>query len=221
MDPRSLVKLAYDSIGSDFGKKRTHTWDFVVNWLKSKKNTSDDKLKLLIAGCGNGRHVRLASELGFEVIAVDISDTMVKATKSEEMKNGRDGSNIFVSDICNLNFGNDEFDLIISIAVLHHLPFNLCELALNEFSRILKKNGELLVSCWDPSAPSVKSGIVDNINQDVIWINWTLPDKKTVSRYYHLPELKNRMLIWEKNKNLKILQYKLEDYNQLFYFSKI
>ena len=56
MDPRKVVKLAYDSIGPEFGKKRKNTWDFVVDWLeKLKLKQTDGPLKLLIAGCGNGR----------------------------------------------------------------------------------------------------------------------------------------------------------------------
>ncbi|RAH14883.1 MAG: hypothetical protein CMB56_004260 [Methanobacteriota archaeon] len=221
MDPRISVRTAYDSIGPEFGKKRTIPWDFVVRWLENKIDKSGNKLKLLVAGCGSGRHVRLAHNLGYDVKAVDISEKMVKSTKLEELKQGRDGSNIFQSDICSLNFENEEFDLIISIAVLHHLPFDLCELALNEFSRILKKQGEILVSCWDPSSPSVKNGTNDKKNEHVTWVSWTLPDKEIVSRYYHLPTLIDRKSKWELNKNLKIINYELEKYNQLFYFSKI
>mgnify|MGYP001209923571 CR=1 FL=1 len=220
MDPRQSVKLAYNSIGSDFGTKRTIPWDFVVDWLKDKKLNSQRKLKLLIAGCGNGRHVRLANELNFDVKAVDISNAMVNATIIEEEKLGRDGSNIFISDICNLDFDDEEFDLIISIAVLHHLPFDLCDLALNEFSRVLKKNGEILISCWDRSAPSVKNGTIDDSDEDVIWVNWTLPDKSKISRYYHLPVINKRKLKWSSIKNLQCIYFELLDSNQLFYFSK-
>ena len=99
MDPRNVVKLAYDSIGSEFGKKRTNTWDFVVDWLKGLiLKQPANNLKLLIAGCGNGRHVKLANDLGFDVFAIDISPNMVSATIQSEIENGRDGSNILVSD---------------------------------------------------------------------------------------------------------------------------
>ena len=64
MDPRKSVTRAYNSIGSDFGKKRTNTWDFVIDWLDQLivKNPGK-KLRILIAGCGNGRHVRLAQDM--------------------------------------------------------------------------------------------------------------------------------------------------------------
>ena len=221
MDPRNLVKSAYDSIGSDFGKKRTITWGFVLDWLNEKKSKSNNNLKLLIAGCGNGRHVRLATELGFDVKAIDISEKMVNATKVEEKKYGRTGENIIISDVCDLPFIDEEFDLIICIAVLHHLPFDLCEVALNEFSRVLKNKGELLISCWDRSSPSLTSGNFDQKYDDVMWVNWTLPNDKIISRYYHLPLINDRKLKWDEINKLKCNHFELLNFNQLFYFSKI
>lgn len=222
MDPRESVKLAYDSIGSDFGKKRTDPWDFVIEWMEELKSKKSGKpLRLLVAGCGNGRHVRLANEMGFDVSAVDLSPSMVNATIQSEREAGRTGSKIFISDICDLPFSNNEFDAVISIAVLHHLPFGLSEIAMNEFSRVVDINGEILVSCWDKSAPSVISGNKDDEDPDVVWVSWTLPDKSTVLRYYHLPLIKDRMEHWGAIKNLICNHFELNNNNQLFYFSKI
>jgi len=221
MDPRKSVKLAYDSIGSDFGKKRTKTWDFVVDWLtKLQLKQSAGSLKILIAGCGNGRHVRLANEMGFDVSAVDISLSMVNATIKSETEMGRSGSNIIVSDICDLPFPHNEFDAIMSIAVLHHLPFDLCETAINEFARVLVNDGEILISCWDPSASSVIKGEIDKENEDVVWVSWTLPDSSSVLRYYHVPLIENRMEHWRKINGLMCRHFELKNHNQLFYFSK-
>ena len=222
MDPRKVVKLAYDSIGSEFGKKRKNTWEFVVDWLeKLQLKQTDRPLKLLIAGCGNGRHVKLANDMGFEVFAVDISPNMISATIQSEIENGRDGSNISVSDICDLPFSDHEFDAIMSIAVLHHLPFDLCETAFCEFSRVSSTSGDILISCWDPSAPSVVKGKRDAEQKDVVWVSWTLPDSSIVSRYYHVPEIEVRMKHWEEIKGLKCDHFELRNFNQLFYFSKL
>ena len=221
MDPRKSVKFAYDSIGSDFGKKRTNTWDFVVDWLKGFDcKNSEEPFKLLIAGCGNGRHVRLATDLGFEVSAIDLSVSMVTATIEAEKELGRSGENIFVSDVCDLQFLDNEFDAIMSIAVLHHLPFELNKIALNEFSRVVKKDGKILISCWDPSAPSVINGDLDEENKDVVWVSWTLPDSSKISRYYHLPLISTRFEIWKDIDELKCTDFELKNYNQLFYFTK-
>ena len=63
--------------------------------------------------------------MGFDVSAIDISSSMVNATVKAEIDVGRTGKNIFVSDVCDLHFFDETFDAIISIAVLHHLPFEL------------------------------------------------------------------------------------------------
>jgi len=222
MDPRKSVTHAYNSIGSDFGKKRTNTWDFVIDWLDQLivKNPGK-KLRILIAGCGNGRHVRLAQDMGFDVSAIDISSSMVNATVKAEMDVGRTGENIFVSDVCDLHFFDETFDAIMSIAVLHHLPFELNKKALNEFSRVIKKNGQILISCWDSSAPSVIKGIHDDENKDVVWVSWTLPDSSKVSRYYHLPSIEERSKVWNNLNELYCIDSKLENFNQIFYFVKL
>lgn len=222
MDPRESVKSAYDSIGSDFGKKRTDPWIFVMEWLeKLQLKQSEMPLKLLIAGCGNGRHVRLANEMGFDVSAVDLSPSMVHTTIQSEIEAGRTGSKVLISDVCDLPFTNNEFDAIISIAVLHHLPFKLSKKAMNEFSRVIGIHGEILISCWDPSAPSVLNGKKDEEDEDVVWVSWTLPDRSTVSRYYHLPLIKVRMEQWNGINGLICNHFELKNNNQLFYFSKV
>ena len=219
MDPRKIVKKAYDSIGPNFGEKRSDSWDFVEEWLHLFQSKNIDKpLKLLIAGCGNGRHVRLATDLGFDVFGIDISLSMVNATIKVENELGRNGLNIRVADVCELPFQDNEFDLIMCIAVLHHLPFNLNKIAMKEFSRLIRKNGEILISCWDPSAPSVVKGKIDEKEENVVWVPWTLPDSSIVSRYYHLPDIHLRKENWDKISGLLCNHYELQNFNQLFYF---
>ena len=221
MDPRNSVKSAYDLIGPDFGKKRTEPWDFVIEWLKSFQSKNFEKpLKLLVAGCGNGRHVRLASELEFDVSGIDISPNMVNATIQAEIELGRLDPKIQVSDVCDLPFLDGEFDMVMCIAVLHHLPFNLNKIAMDEFSRVIRTNGNLLISCWDPSAPSVVNGKNDEKEEDVVWVSWMLPDTSLVSRYYHLPEIQSRNENWNEINGLICNRFELQNFNQLFYFTK-
>lgn len=82
-----------------------------ANFLKGKLG--------LDIGCGAGRHARKASELGAEVVCVDLSRAVDVAYKN----NAENVSvHIVQSDVYELPFRTGNFQFIYSLGVLHHLP---------------------------------------------------------------------------------------------------
>ena len=78
VNPWTTVEAAYDKISANFADSRRFPWPFVVSWLMEAKTQES----LLVAGCGDGRHVQTALELGFDrVIALDLSQGMLKAAE--------------------------------------------------------------------------------------------------------------------------------------------
>jgi SAM-dependent methyltransferase/uncharacterized protein YbaR (Trm112 family) len=73
---------------------------------------------VLDAGCGFGRHTYYAAEFGAEVVGFDLSDA-VEAAYSNTSHFPH--AHIIQGDIYNPPFRRD-FDFILSIGVLHHLP---------------------------------------------------------------------------------------------------
>jgi ubiquinone/menaquinone biosynthesis C-methylase UbiE len=135
------------------------------------------KLKLkphslvLDAGCGSGRHLRALAKLSnLNIIGIDknSSDLNDALTGLENMPDAL-SDNYLVSraDIKKLPFASASFDCVICSEVLEHIPDH--ENALKELVRILKPQGDLVVSvpryfsekiCWliSPAYSSEEGG---------------------------------------------------------------
>ena len=89
-----------------------------LNYIESiKPSFFKDKL-VLDAGCGFGRHTYYAAKYGAEVVGFDLSDAVEAAYKNC----GKSKKvHIVQGDIYKLPFKKN-FDFIMSIGVLHHLP---------------------------------------------------------------------------------------------------
>jgi SAM-dependent methyltransferase len=90
---------------------------------------------ILDAGCGTGGMSTRLSQFG-KVRAVDIDKHVVALAKSR-------GVNAQVGSVVKLPFRNASFDIVISIDVLVSVKDDLK--ALREMSRVLKKNGILII----------------------------------------------------------------------------
>ena len=92
---------------------------------------------ILDLGCGGGWLSKILSAKGYHVIGIDISASLIKkATKVAPKSVG-----FLIGDCMNLPFDNTTFDLIIGIAVLHHLDLDK---TLAECHRVLSKKGSML-----------------------------------------------------------------------------
>lgn len=96
--------------------------------------------KVLEVGCGVGRWANLIISIGAEYIGVDISPEMVKIAK----KNNPTG-NFYVIDGECLPFPDNCFDLVFSVTVLQHIPYNKKEKIIQEMCRITKKGGYIII----------------------------------------------------------------------------
>ena len=96
----------------------------------------NSKSKILDAGCGKGflLHEIKLLEPGIEISGFDISEYAIKNSHKNVTQN------IFHHDIKKkFPFKKNEFDLVISIGCLHNLKVFHLEKALNEISRVGKK----------------------------------------------------------------------------------
>ena len=123
----------------------------------------DLKLKpgslVLDAGCGGGRHLRALAKLpnlniiGIDKSGSDLNDALTGLKNMPEALS--DNYLVSRADIKNLPFAPASFDCVICSEVLEHIPDH--ENALKELVRILKPQGDLVVSvpryfsekiCW-------------------------------------------------------------------------
>jgi len=73
----------------------------------------------LDAGCGMGRFTRVAGSHGGEVIGVDLSESVYRAS---ELTGHMLNVHIVQADLMHLPFPAESFDIIYSLGVLHHTP---------------------------------------------------------------------------------------------------
>lgn len=93
-------------------------------------------IKILDAGCGTGLLAQKMKSFG-EVFGIDIEPNAIKYAKKRKVR-------IFQSSVEKLPFNKNTFDLITSIDVLYHRRVNE-EKALNEFYKVLKPGGLLII----------------------------------------------------------------------------
>lgn len=132
----------------------------VKQWLR-KENVALDGKNLLDIGCGRGRWLRFFRCQGAETTGIDLSEEAVgKCTAN--------GLNAICGSIADMDmFQDEQFDIVTSITVLLHLPYELKECAIKEIGRVVKKGGKIVLieNTWDDPSPHVFSYDIEQ------WVN--------------------------------------------------
>jgi SAM-dependent methyltransferase len=113
-------------------------------------------VRVLDLGCAGGRNTTVLAERGFDFYAVDSSAAMVARTRdrvgavvgveeaSRRVSRGR------MDDLT--GFDPEFFDVIVALGIYHNATSeDEFERSLAESSRVLRSNGQLLVSSFSPS----------------------------------------------------------------------
>lgn len=115
------------------------------------KPTADERL--LDFGCGNGRLVPFLPPCKYT--GVDNNPSYIEAAQQEH---GSADVTFVCADVKDLRrLGVSDFDLIISLGVLHHLPDDVAQEALTAALGLLKPGGRMVTMdpCFEPSQHSV------------------------------------------------------------------
>ncbi len=98
---------------------------------------------VLDAGCGNGVNGIFCLENGFKVSGFDVSSAAIEGLRKNESINHE--HQFKVGSIDAIPFEASRFDFAMSIGVLDCVPKSLLQPAFEEFFRVLKPGGKLLV----------------------------------------------------------------------------
>ncbi len=110
--------------------------------LMAKRYIGDIQGKrVLEIGCGRGAFSKYLVNCGADLVAADFSPAAVAITKRLLEGNSCDTR---VADIQAIPFGNNEFDLIISLETLEHVPD--WKKGLAELVRVTKPDGRLIIT---------------------------------------------------------------------------
>ena len=98
----------------------------------------------------NTKILKWVAEQGAEVYGLDISYTIVKVTQDLFGRSSLE-CGVIVSDLRQISYGDDSFDLIYSMGTIEH--FKEYRQALKEIFRVLKRGGRAIIGVpnkWDP-----------------------------------------------------------------------
>lgn len=127
----------YQENAEAFSDTRFCLWDVVRDF--GKQFTKNDYV--LDAGCGNGKNINYFQNQT-TIMGFDKSMPLLEICKKK-------GYDVFHSDILDIVMDDESFHYIICIAVIHHLDSLQKHIsAIRELMRLLKPNGQLLVTLW-------------------------------------------------------------------------
>jgi len=96
---------------------------------------------ILDLGCGDGRSTAAFNNLGGTTYCLDSSFNNLIKLKKRNLKNVI----LINADAKNIPFPDDFFDLIISISIVEHIPYDQLSLVLKETHRVLRMDGLFLI----------------------------------------------------------------------------
>ena len=151
----------HDNIAFEFSKTRHGFWsdlNFLMEYIEPGQ-------KVLDLGCGNGRLLNALKDKKIDYIGVDNSEKLLLEAQTLYPEYQQ---RFWKADALNLPFIDDEFDTIISIAVLQHIPSKEYRIKfLKECLRTLKKDGKLVLTVWLVKSGSSYYRSVNNIMNHV------------------------------------------------------
>ena len=110
--------------------------------------------KVLDFGCGNGENTMMLMLRGAQVVAMDLSSSLIELAKKRLAINEVDGDVSFVAGSAhNLPLEDESVDVVFGIAILHHLDLAL---AAREVHRVLRKGGRAIFQEPIRNSPTVR-----------------------------------------------------------------
>lgn len=158
--------------------KRFDTSRYSV-WLEVKKffEKIPTEIKVLDAGCGNGKNMIYLQNKGISVKGIDFSEKLLQICRNKNL-------DVEEADIRQLPFPDNSFDYVISIAVIHHLSKESDRhKAIKEMLRVCKPGGKVLFSTWALEQPCTSRFSFDLGDNFVKW--------EDTKRYYYIYDKEN------------------------------
>ena len=138
IEQKSVIDV-YDTIFESFADTRYNVWNAVKIFLdKQVKDTYG-----LEIGCGNGKNMRYAIDIGLKMAGIDTCRSFVDMCRKKYKLD------VCVSNAIQQIYVDELFDFAISIAVFHHLSTEDHRIkVLQNMINVLKSKGSGLVTVW-------------------------------------------------------------------------
>jgi tRNA (uracil-5-)-methyltransferase TRM9 len=199
-DEQKYVTDVYDKIASQFNQTRKFQWSWISDFLKNINGFYID------IGCGGGRNLNNKS------LGIDNCQTFVDMVNKQGLKAVK-------ADMINLPLQNECADAILSIASFHHLNSEDRRIkALNEMKRVLKSDGQILLSVWSINQPDKTRRQFKKYGDTIV--PWKRPQGNEIfERYYYIFQLLEINNLFQKV-GLKVKSYQWDCGNEIFILTK-
>lgn len=141
-----------------------------IDEILKKIGNNLNENKILELGCGTGVFTSEFIKKGMPLISFDISYELLKSAQDKGRVN-----KILVGDVESIPFGDETFDFIIGISILHHLDIDR---ALEEIKRVLKKGGKIILSEPNMANPQIF------LQKNIRWLKEFVGDTPTETAFF-------------------------------------
>lgn len=111
----------------------------------------NEKILDLCTGTATNAITIAKKKTNAKIIGIDLSKDMLKVAQNKIRKNGLKNIRLFQMDATRLKFKSHCFDKILISLVLHELDEELAAKIITEANRVLKDDGEIIITEWEPS----------------------------------------------------------------------
>ena len=142
-----LLSGVYDLLDVIYFRDETHSPRKAV---LEKINESDTVLDLCTGTATNALSIARRKP-GTRVAGVDLSRDMLRIADEKRKKLKLTNVKLYKMDATALKFRSGCFDKILISLILHEMETDLAAKVMKEAVRVLKDNGEIIVTEWEPS----------------------------------------------------------------------
>lgn len=166
----------YSLIAHEFDKTRYKVWPVVQRFLEKK---GGEGFSVYEFGCGNGKNLLYAKKLGLTVSGSDVCEELVTVCRDKGLLD------VSLHDLLSKDELCEKYDIVLCIAVLHHLKTHKERLeACLRCIQTCKVGGAILLTVWsheifDAKRPK-KFTVGDNL------VPWKKKDGSYVDRFYYI-----------------------------------
>lgn len=140
MTDRDAVRRGYDDLAETYAAERSAD-EREIEFLDDLLDRLDPDARLLDAGCGQGDPILARAAERTAAVGLDFSRAQLQLAADNAPT-----AALLQGDLTALPFGDDSFDAITAYHSLIHVPLDDHRPTIDEFARVLRPGGFLLVS---------------------------------------------------------------------------
>jgi len=134
MDYKKITQLSYEATAHEFSRNVADLAPLAS--LQKFVRLLPPKAKILDIGCGSGRDCNILSEMGFDVVGIDLCHALLEIAKKNAPS-----AHFLQMDVEQLSFSDRSFEGIWSACSLAHLSKNKFPEVLKTLYRLLTPGG--------------------------------------------------------------------------------